>query len=643
MVLTLFLPLLTSVLSGLFFRKRSAVASFLTTAGVFFSFCAACFIFFEININKSSPFDLDVAHFITFSDFTSSWTLFADGLVSIMIVVVTFVSLLVHIYSVSYMHEDKSLTKFMSFLSLFTFFMLILLTAKDFLQMFVGWEGVGLCSYLLIGFWNEKKEANDAAIKAFITNRVADLAFILAICITYYIFGSLNFEFIKTSLFNQNVSPAFLNYSIFGIETSFISLIALLLFIGAMGKSAQIFLHVWLPDAMEGPTPVSALIHAATMVTAGVFLIAKLSFLFEFSGIVKNVIVVIGSMTAFFAATIALTQNDIKKIIAYSTCSQLGYMFVASGLSAYSAGIFHLVTHAFFKALLFLAAGSVIHAMSGEQDITKMGALAKKIPITFVCVLIGSIAIAGIPPFSGYFSKDAILEVSFMKNGFIGMFAFTMLLISAFMTAIYSWRLIILVFNGSKTNNTKEVVSHIHESSYVMLIPLILLSIFAVISGFVLEHYFHILSDNGIFSKSIIVLPENNVISNIHNTPFIVKILPTIASALAIICAYFLFLKSRRIKLPTFIFNFVKNKYYFDELYNIIFIKPIKSISTFFIKTFDKSVLDKIFTSVPSYVSILISRCFATLQGGMIVVYLSFIVVSIVAIFLFLILKYNIL
>ena len=636
MLFAVFSPLIFSSIAGLFLRNvNKNIAAYVTTFGVFVAFIVSIFCFFKVNF-EGQILETTLMPFLVFDGFSSHWSVYIDGLTSVMLVVVTFVSLLVHFYSIGYMHEDENLPKFMAFLSLFTFFMLLLVTAKDFIQLFVGWEGVGLCSYLLIGFWNEKQSANNAAIKAFITNRVGDLALILGICGIYYVFGSLEFSSIK-----ENILLGTKIFTIFGFEASSVSIIAILLFIGAMGKSAQIFLHVWLPDAMEGPTPVSALIHAATMVTAGVFLLSRVSILFEYSEIARTLIVIVGSITALFAATIALTQNDIKKIIAYSTCSQLGYMFVASGFSAYNAGVFHLATHAFFKALLFLSAGSVIHAMSGEQDITKMGGLAKKIPLTFACMLIGSIAIAGIPPLSGFFSKDAILESAFMTGGFLGISSFVILTITAVITTFYSWRLIILVFNG-KTNNSPNVISHIHESPKIMTIPLVLLSIFAIIAGAGLEFIFHILStEDGIFSSAITILSENNILEKIHHTPLVIKYLPTVLSVLTIIFAYWFFAKKRLNPIPQSIIKIASNKYYFDEIYNVIFIKPTKMISCILMKYCDKKIVDKILVELPTKFSIFLSGVTAKFQNGKVNLYFTSIAISIVAIFYFIITKIN--
>jgi NADH-quinone oxidoreductase subunit L len=626
------LPLFCSVLCGLFLRNADKLYSnIITSLGVFVALLVSVYAFYLTSF-KAEVIDVNLLHFFTIGEFKSYWSIYIDSLTAIMLAVVCFVSLLVHIYSIGYMSHDENPQKFMSFLSLFTFFMIVLITAKDFIQLFVGWEGVGLSSYLLIGFWYYKESANKASIKAFITNRVGDLALIIGMCGIFYLFKSLNFADIK-----QNLHLLTQNTVIFGYEVSIATFIAVLLFIGCMGKSAQILLHVWLPDAMEGPTPVSALIHAATMVTAGVFLMSRVSFIFEYSDFARQMVIIVGTITAFFAGTIALTQNDIKKIIAYSTCSQLGYMFVASGFSAYNAGVFHLVTHAFFKALLFLSAGSVIHAMSGEQDIKKMGGLGVKIPLTFTCMMIGSVAIAGIPPLAGYFSKDAILESAFMSSNPLGLTSFIILVITACLTTFYSWRLIVLVFHGS-IKNTQDVIDHIHESPKVMTVPLILLSVFAVLSGFILERYFHILSPSeGIFKKSIYILAQNDVLEKIHHTPALIKNLPTLLSLLMIMFAYWYFSKQRFNPVPNFIKNIVSNKYYIDEIYNIIFIKPTYKISEFFVKTFDKKIVDGAIVLIPIKISIGVSHLSAKIQNGKIIQYIVFSFLTILATFYFII------
>ncbi|MDA0939332.1 MAG: NADH-quinone oxidoreductase subunit L, partial [Proteobacteria bacterium] len=425
--------------------------------------------------NQDDIIHITITNWFNINEFSANWALYIDSITILMMVVVLSVSALVHIYSIGYMRHDNAKGKFMSYLSLFTFFMLILISADNFAQLFVGWEGVGLSSYLLINFWFHKPSANNAATKAFLVNRVGDVGLALGVFLIAYHFGTLEYKAVFTKV--ENFSNHYI--SILGFKAHTITVICLLLFIGCMGKSAQLGLHVWLPDAMEGPTPVSALIHAATMVTAGVFLLARCSMLFEYSEFALNVITIIGSITCIFAATIAVTQSDIKKIIAYSTCSQLGYMFFSCGVSAYSAALFHLFTHAFFKALLFLGAGNVIHATLDEQNIFKMGGLARKIKITYAFFWIGSLALAGIPPFAGFFSKDAILEAAYAKGEYM---AYFFGIVAAFLTAFYSWRLIFVVFHGN-SNISHEQSKKIHEAEGIMIFPLIFLAVGSIAFG----------------------------------------------------------------------------------------------------------------------------------------------------------------
>tara|TARA_B100000315_G_scaffold142994_1_gene132004 strand:- start:5271 stop:6869 length:1599 start_codon:yes stop_codon:yes gene_type:complete len=486
------------------------------------------------------------------------------------------------------MSHDPHKTRFMAYLSLFTFAMLTLVTADNFLQLFFGWEGVGLCSYLLIGFWYKKPSANSAAIKAFVVNRVGDFGFAIGIFLIFFFYGTVNYHevFQQTPLFIQK-QVIFL-----GIEVNLITLICLLLFLGAMGKSAQIFLHTWLPDAMEGPTPVSALIHAATMVTAGVFLVVKCSPLFEYSQIALNVVATVGMMTAFFAATVALVQNDIKKIVAYSTCSQLGYMFFAAGVGAYHVAIFHLFTHAFFKALLFLGSGCVIHSFDDEQDIRSMGGVWKKIPYTYTLMVIGTLALTGFPFLSGYYSKDAIIEFAYLKGSNIGYYAAAVGIFTALLTAIYSWRLVFKTFHG-KYNNKKNSLNSIHESSSTMLIPSCLLAVGAIVTGILFKEIF-IGQDTQFWNNSILFLYQNH---HDHVPIWLLVITPLIV-ILAIPIAYYLFVKNEKIlknlilKHQT-LYNFLINKWYFDDLYNFIFVEPIKKIGLFFWKEGDVNIIDR--------------------------------------------------
>jgi len=487
------------------------------------------------------------------------------------------------------MDDDPHKARFMAYLSLFTFAMLTLVTADNFLQLYFGWEGVGLCSYLLIGFWYKKSSANAAAIKAFIVNRVGDFGLAIGIFLIFFFYGTVNYDevFQQTPLLIQK-QVIFL-----GIEFNLITLICLLLFLGAMGKSAQILLHTWLPDAMEGPTPVSALIHAATMVTAGVFLVVRCSPIFEYSQVALNVVTAVGMTTAFFAATVALVQNDIKKIVAYSTCSQLGYMFFAAGVGAYHVAIFHLFTHAFFKALLFLGSGCVIHSFSNQQDIRSMGGVWKKIPFTYVLMLIGTLSLTGFPFLSGFYSKDAIIEFAYLRGSTIGYFASAVGIFTALLTAIYSWRLIFKTFHG-KYNNKENKLSSIHESPLAMLIPSCLLAIGAILAGILFKEMFIGHDSAQFWSSSILFLQS---IQHDHLPMWLLVITPTLV-IITIPISYYLFVENEKI-LKNFVlknqvlYNFLVNKWYFDELYNFIFIEPLKKIGLFLWKKGDINTIDR--------------------------------------------------
>ncbi|OFW80260.1 MAG: NADH-quinone oxidoreductase subunit L [Alphaproteobacteria bacterium RIFCSPLOWO2_01_FULL_40_26] len=628
--LTIFLPLFSFVISGILSRiaeKNFAdkFAQVFSTALLMVSAICALVIFFDVHHNHFSE-NITLISFISSGDFLANWSLKLDSLTAIMLVVVTLISALVHLYSISYMHEDKSIARFMSYLSLFTFFMLALVTADNFVQLFFGWEGVGVASYLLIGFWFKKPSANAAAIKAFIVNRIGDFGLVLAIAMIYLTFGSVEYEKVFAA---ANAGTT-------------IDIICILLFIGAMGKSAQIGLHVWLADAMEGPTPVSALIHAATMVTAGVFLVARCSPLFELSEIALTTVTLVGATTALFAATIAITQNDIKKIIAYSTCSQLGYMFFACGISAYSAAIFHLATHAFFKALLFLGAGSVIHAMHHEQDIQKMGGIWKKIPITYAMMWIGSLALAGFPPFAGFYSKDVILEAAFMSHNPVGKLAFVMGISAAFLTAFYSWRLLFVAFHG-KTRTGKHTFNHIHESPLSMLIPLFVLAFGSIFAGIFGDKIFHMVSAEGnFFDGAIFVAKANrNLLEEIHHAPFLVKILPLIVGIAAIVLAYVFYIK--KTDLPQKLANSLRplyrlslNKWYFDEIYEIALVAPTKKLGDFFWRIIDIKFVDSIPNGAANFCKIMSARV-SKLQSGYLYNYAMWMVFGLIVIVFFLI------
>jgi NADH-quinone oxidoreductase subunit L len=461
---------------------------------------------------SGSSYTIELFRWIESGAFGSAWTLYIDMLTAVMLVVVTTVSALVHVYSIGYMSHDPHQARFFAYLSLFTFAMLMLVTADNLLQLFFGWEGVGLASYLLIGFWYNRPAANAAAIKAFIVNRIGDFGFILGIVGTFAVFGTIDFS----TIFAAVPEMAGRTFEFLGLRIDVMTTLSILLFIGAMGKSAQFLLHTWLPDAMEGPTPVSALIHAATMVTAGVFLVARMSPFFEAAPDAQAFVVAIGAITALFAASVGLVQNDIKRVIAYSTCSQLGYMFVAMGVGAYGVGMFHLFTHAFFKALLFLGAGSVIHAMADEQDMRNMGGLFSRLKITWAVMLIGTLALTGFPLTAGYFSKDAVIEAAFASESPLAQAAFWMILLAALFTAFYSWRLMFLTFHG-RPRAPREVVSHAHESPNVMLVPLYVLAVGSLFAGLLFHDWFIGAEEAEFWGEAITRSPGNHIITQ-HNT-----------------------------------------------------------------------------------------------------------------------------
>ena len=588
--LIIFLPLLGSIISGFFgnilgSRNSEIITSLFVSISAIFSFL----IFYKV-LNENYTNNLIIFSWINSGTLNVNWSINIDALSAVMLIVVTLVSSLVHVYSIGYMSNDPHKQRFMAYLSLFTFSMLMLVTSDNFLQLFFGWEGVGLCSYFLIGFWFKKETANAAAIKAFVVNRVGDFGFALGIFLIFYLFGTVNY----TEVFELIPSLSEKDLSFLGINVNAINLICILLFIGAMGKSAQIFLHTWLPDAMEGPTPVSALIHAATMVTAGVFLVVRCSPIYEYSPLALNIITLVGLSTAFFAATIALVQNDIKKIIAYSTCSQLGYMFFAAGVGAYNVAIFHLFTHAFFKALLFLGSGSVIHSFKDEQNINSMGGVWRKLPYTWLLMIIGTLALTGFPFLSGFYSKDAIIEFAYLRGNSIGYFAAAIGIITAFLTAIYSWRLIFKTFHGSY-NNKNLSISNMHESPMVMIIPLIILAIGSIFSGFLFKDLFIGAESAANFWKNSIMFLEP--LSNDHPPIWFIYLTPILV-IISIPTAYYLFIKNKNItndivngNLP--LYNFLKNKWYFDELYDYLFVNPSKKIGLFFWKKIDLRFIDR--------------------------------------------------
>jgi len=650
-----FLPLVGALVAGLLGRSIGHRPSeFITTGLLLISAVLSWVVFIPVAFGDglvgavgdghAAVLKVEVMRWIQVGEMDLRWTLRVDTLTAIMLVVVNTVSALVHIYSIGYMNEDPHRSRFFAYLSLFTFAMLMLVTADNFLQMFFGWEGVGLASYLLIGFWYTRPSATAAAMKAFIVNRVGDFGFALGIFGAFLVLGHIDFDgaFHAVDEFAETGLPViqFLSW-----QLDAMTVICLLLFMGAMGKSAQFLLHTWLPDAMEGPTPVSALIHAATMVTAGVFMVARLSPLFETSPVALTVVIVIGAITAFFAATVGLVQNDIKRVIAYSTCSQLGYMFVALGVGAYSAGVFHLFTHAFFKALLFLGAGSVIHAMHHEQDIRNMGGLRKKIPITYAMMMIGTLALTGVGipgtnfGFAGFFSKDAIIESAYAYGGNVGSLAFWLLVVAALFTSFYSWRLVHLTFHGSPRDaqhshtahpepahadpethrepiddsnlddHVHDAVSHAdahhhgsaydhaHESPNVMLVPLYVLAAGAVLAGVVfygmffhdVEHIEHF------FAGSIYV--DHQIIEDAHHVPAWVKWSATVAMVLGFAAAWYMYIRrpdvpGRLAAANPGLYRFLLNKWYFDELYNTIFVRPALWIGNAIWKGFDDWLVD---------------------------------------------------
>jgi NADH-quinone oxidoreductase subunit L len=588
-VIAVFAPLIGAIAAGLFLEEKPA--QFLTCLLMCVAAAVSLILFRDLCFMGAAPRTVELFNWISSGNLHVSWALKFDQLTAVMAVVVNVVSCAVHIYSVGYMHHDEHKARFMSYLSLFTFAMLMLISAANFVQLFFGWEGVGLASYLLIGFWNHKESANAAAVKAFVMNRIGDFGLALGIFAVFMVFGTLDYD----TVFAAAASKKDVMVTFMGHEFRALSLIAFLLFIGAMGKSAQLGLHTWLPDAMEGPTPVSALIHAATMVTAGVFLVARMSPIYEYAPDVRQFITVVGALTALVAATIGVTQFDIKRVIAYSTMSQLGYMFFALGVSAYSAAIFHLFTHAFFKALLFLGAGSVIHAMSDEQDMRRMGGIWKLIPFTYGVMWIGSLALAGVPPLAGYFSKDMILEADFAAHSGVGEFAFWCGIAAAFLTAFYSWRLIFMTFHNQPRADEK-VMAHVHESPLVMTIPLGVLAVGAVGAGW-LYSYFVGEGRPEFWGNSLFVLEGNDTVEAAHHVPGIIKLLPTIVGAVGIALAFLFYMRERHlpaVMAGTFgrIHALFYRKWYFDELYNIIGVIPAFAIGRALWKTGDGDIID---------------------------------------------------
>jgi NADH-quinone oxidoreductase subunit L len=620
-VAVVLLPLLGAIIAGFFGRLIGDRASEIVSCTLMVvSGVLSIFVFIDVALGGDTRVT-EIFTWVNSGEFEVSWAVRADTLSAVMMLVVSNISALIHIYSIGYMSHDKSIPRFFSYLSFFTFFMLSLVTADNFLQMFFGWEGVGLCSYLLIGFWYERPSACAAAIKAFLVNRVGDIGFALGIMGCFVLFGSVEFN----QVFASVPDYADHQFAFIGIEGHALTIVAILLFIGAMGKSAQLGLHTWLPDAMEGPTPVSALIHAATMVTAGVFMVCRLSPIFEYAPIALQMVTYVGAATAFFAATIGLTQFDIKRVIAYSTCSQLGYMFFAVGVSAYGAAIFHLMTHAFFKALLFLGSGSVIHAMSDEQDMRKMGGIWRLIPITYAVMWIGSLSLAGVGipgvfGFSGFYSKDVILEAAFGAHSTHGLVAFWLGIAAAFMTAFYSWRLLFLTFHG-KPRADKHVMDHVHESPWVMLVPLLLLSVGAVFAGLVGYNWFVGDGRFDFWGDSLLVLAGHDTIEAAHHVPAWVKLLPLVMAVSGIALAWAMYIAKPDLPglvVSTFrpIHTFIFNKWYFDELYDWAFVRPARAIGRTAWKIGDGAVIDGMGPDGIAATTLSLARRAGRLQSG---------------------------
>ncbi len=591
--IAVFSPLFGSVIAGMFGRQIGDRASQAVTIGCMVIASIAgivCFLpFFQDDV---MPGSVQLGTWIDVGGFNVNWALQYDTLSAMMVAMVTFIATLIHIYSVGYMSHDATIPRFFSYLSLFSFAMLMLVTADNLVQLFFGWEGVGLASYLLIGYWYDRPSACKAAIKAFVVNRVGDLFFAVGIALIFLQFGSVEF----TEIFNHVHDHVDDTYHVLGGTWRAYEVIGILLFLGAAGKSAQLGMHVWLPDAMEGPTPVSALIHAATMVTAGVFLMARMSPVLEYAPGALGLIAFVGASTCLFAATIGCVQNDIKRVIAYSTCSQLGYMFLAAGVGAYQASVFHLFTHAFFKALLFLGAGSVIHAMSDEQDIRRMGGIWRMIPWTYAMMWLGSLALAGIPFFAGYYSKDAILEAAWARHSGIGTYGFICGTVAAFLTAFYSWRLIILTFHGTPRADEKTM-AHVHESPAVMVAPLIVLGVGAVVTGIMFESSFIGEGWHEFWRGAIVNGPNNTVLDDMHHVPLLVSLLPTLVGALGIGLAYMMYVArpewpARAAKAMPGLYRFVLNKWYFDEVYDALFVRPFGRLARLLWNVGDARLID---------------------------------------------------
>ena len=581
--IAVFAPGLGALVAGLFGRVLGDALSRLISVALM----AVAAIAGSVALFGQSAVTVPLGSWIHAGGFRADWVLRGDALSGAMVAMVTFVSMLVHLYSIGYMsHEERPVFRFFSYLSLFTFAMLMLVTSDNLLQLFFGWEGVGLASYLLIGYWYDRPSANAAAIKAFVFNRVADLFFMVGIALTFLLFGSVGYA----DIFRGVPAVAHVTYHLAGFGFPALDVIGVLLFIGAAGKSAQLFFHPWLADAMEGPTPVSALIHAATMVTAGVFLVARFSPLLAAAPVALAIVAFIGATTAFFAATIGLVQTDIKRVIAWSTCSQLGYMFLGCGVGAFNAGMFHLFTHAFFKALLFLSAGSVIHALGGEQDLFRMGALWRRLPFTYAAMWFGSLALAGVPPFAGAWSKDAILDAAFNAHGWVAGYGWVLGVVTVAMTAFYTFRLMFLAFHG-RSRVEPSALAHVHESPAVMLVPLGLLSLGAVFAGWLLQRPLVGAGAHAFWSGSLVLSPERALATSVASLAPVVLAL----SGLALAYVFYIVAPSVPGRLAGAVgplHRFLLNRWYFDELYDAVFVRPYRSLAAGLWRVADRGVID---------------------------------------------------
>ena len=628
-----FLPLVGAVAAGLFGRwLGDKAAPALTCVLLVASAVLAWIAFFQI-VSGGLAVTIHLFTWIDSGAFEVDWALYFDQVTAVMLIVVTTVSAVVHVYSLGYMEHDPHRPRFFAYLSLFTFAMLMLVTADNFLQMFFGWEGVGLCSYLLIGFWYKRPRANAAAIKAFLVNRIGDFGLALGVMGVFLAFNTVSFEAVFAAAPDRvGDTVRFLSCDI-----DVITLLCLLLFVGAMGKSAQVPLHTWLPDAMEGPTPVSALIHAATMVTAGVFMVVRLSPMFEYSPDALAAVTIVGATTAIFAATVGIAQNDIKRVIAYSTCSQLGYMFFACGVGAYPVALFHLFTHAFFKALLFLGSGAVIHAMRDEQDMRRMGGLWRKLPITYAYMWIGSLALAGVPIFAGYWSKDLIIESAFVSNTLAGGYAFWLGVGAAFLTALYSWRLIIMTFHG-RPRMSKDKFESAHEAPRAMWIPLLVLAAGAIVGG--LPFLGGRMVDHGgheFFGLSIFIMGDNAIQLAHEHTPFWVKATILAVASSGVAAAYLCYM--RRTHIPGMlasrfrpVYRFLLNKWYFDELFDWMFVRPAKRLGYGFWKSGDEDVIDGLGPDGVAAATRDLARRAKVLQSGYVYHYAFVMLIGLVAV-----------